>query len=264
MSLLEAKTYKLKPIPGFTLIELLVVIAIISLLSSIALASLSQARGKAKVTRASVEMREIVKAATRYYLDTDVPPPRDNYNTCGEAIFVTGNYQVKVWDESTNDWASTPTPIIGWRGPYLTSWTNTPWGSKYGWSYWGDEDDSFCANFSGNDARYVISISPIPYTDQNIKELMMLHDLLDDDVPANLRGIDPFNPPSSSNYGNGNGSGIADMSMYDGILSFFYRPFRGEEPSYERGQYYEWLPKQLPNSCTINGGDRTPLAYDCY
>ncbi len=47
---------------GFTLIELMVVISIIGLISSIALASLQQAREKAKIARAKAELHQILEA----------------------------------------------------------------------------------------------------------------------------------------------------------------------------------------------------------
>lgn len=48
-----------RPTSGFTLIELLVVIAIISLLSSIVLASISQARVKAQAVKTAQELRQV-------------------------------------------------------------------------------------------------------------------------------------------------------------------------------------------------------------
>ena len=52
---------------GFTLIELLVVISIISLLSSIVMASLSQARAKARDTKVIGDFRQIQTALSLYY-----------------------------------------------------------------------------------------------------------------------------------------------------------------------------------------------------
>ena len=60
-----------KKIKGFTLIELLVVISIISFLSSIVLASLNTARGKARFSLAVEQMNSIEKAASLEYSDNN-------------------------------------------------------------------------------------------------------------------------------------------------------------------------------------------------
>jgi prepilin-type N-terminal cleavage/methylation domain-containing protein len=55
--------YKKNGKKGFTLIELLVVIAIIGLLSSVVIASLANAREKARYAKSQTELNQIIKAA---------------------------------------------------------------------------------------------------------------------------------------------------------------------------------------------------------
>jgi prepilin-type N-terminal cleavage/methylation domain-containing protein len=59
---------------GFTLIELLVVVAIISLLSSIVLASLKEAREKAKISKLRSEMNQLLTAIELYKTDKGYYP----------------------------------------------------------------------------------------------------------------------------------------------------------------------------------------------
>jgi len=66
---------------GFTLIELLVVIAIIGLISSIVLASLNNARMKARDARRLSDMREMQTALELYY-DSNNAYPGNTDNDC--------------------------------------------------------------------------------------------------------------------------------------------------------------------------------------
>ena len=59
---------------GFTLIELLVVIAVIGLISSVVLASINRARGKARDARRRGDLQQISKALEFYFNDKNAYP----------------------------------------------------------------------------------------------------------------------------------------------------------------------------------------------
>ncbi len=67
---------------GFTLVELIVVIGIISLLSSIVLASLGNARAKARDARRLADMHNI-RTALELYKSTYGMYPEENADDCG-------------------------------------------------------------------------------------------------------------------------------------------------------------------------------------
>ncbi len=66
--------YKKRTTEGFTLIELLVVIAIIGILSSVVLASLSTARGKARDAKRKQDIVQLRTALESYAGDNNVYP----------------------------------------------------------------------------------------------------------------------------------------------------------------------------------------------
>ncbi len=68
---------------GFTLIELLVVIAIVGLLSSVVLASLNSARGKARDAKRVADMRQVQTALEFYYDANNSTYPSTDNDGCG-------------------------------------------------------------------------------------------------------------------------------------------------------------------------------------
>ncbi|MFA6077583.1 MAG: type II secretion system protein [Candidatus Paceibacterota bacterium] len=98
---------------GFTLIELLVVIAIIGILSSVVLASLNTARGKARDAKRLSEMRQMQIALDLYYDNFGSYPDSDNagcggWDSSGNGTFITAlvsnNFlSAHLIDPTTND-----------------------------------------------------------------------------------------------------------------------------------------------------------------
>ena len=87
-------TLKQKNIRGFTLIELLVVIAIIGLLANMAVASLKNAREKARTTRCQADLKQILTA---------IDLKRDQYNTYLKGVTGSGcsDCYCRPFDEAT-------------------------------------------------------------------------------------------------------------------------------------------------------------------
>lgn len=71
---------------GFTLIELLVVIAIIGLLSSVVLASLNDARAKARDSKRISDMQQLQTALELYYTTYNSYPDNPSSALCGTCI----------------------------------------------------------------------------------------------------------------------------------------------------------------------------------
>ncbi len=102
---------KIKGHRGFTLIELLVVVAVITLLVTIALASLNVAREKSKVAAAHSQLKQI-KIGLQLMLDTEgVYPNGADTNLCDNGNEATLTSSSNVWN-------------------YI-QYTQDPWGNDY-------------------------------------------------------------------------------------------------------------------------------------
>jgi type II secretion system protein G len=114
--------YSKKQNRGFTLIELLVVIAIIGILSSVVLASLNSARGKARDAYRKTSMKQ-VQTALELYLDSN-----NSYPSTG------GSW----WGLSANGGSRTTSGanayIPGLTPTYILVLPTDPRGDTSGWS----------------------------------------------------------------------------------------------------------------------------------
>jgi len=100
-------------IKGFTLIELLVVIAIIGILSSVVLASLNDARAKARDTKRLSDMHQMQIALELYYNSFGSYPNSDfagcgGWDSSGNGTFITplvsNNFlPINLLDSTVND-----------------------------------------------------------------------------------------------------------------------------------------------------------------
>jgi type II secretion system protein G len=109
---------------GFTLIELLVVIAIISLLSSVVLAGIRDAREKAKATAFRQEIGEFVKALELYRIDNGRYP--------GEP-FTSFSYSTRLNSLPVNTNLSNFTTIME---PYIKKIPVAPTSDVYFWYFY--------------------------------------------------------------------------------------------------------------------------------
>jgi prepilin-type N-terminal cleavage/methylation domain-containing protein len=109
---------------GFTLIELLVVIAIIGLLSSVVLASLNQARAKARDARRISDIHEINNAIQLYLSTNNQVPPGSSVtqNADPAPVYFAGSYLM-----GGGSWNSTFSTALA---PYIKQLPEDPCGSS--------------------------------------------------------------------------------------------------------------------------------------
>ncbi len=109
---------------GFTLIELLVVLGIISLLSSIIIVSVHDARRKARDARRMGDMEQLNKAIQQYTIDKGHAPYINDPTNCSAAGYMVGANCVAVDFDST--WISLGVDLA----PYVKTMPHDPCGVK--------------------------------------------------------------------------------------------------------------------------------------
>lgn len=128
---------------GFTLIELLLVIAIIGILSSTILASLNEARLKAKIARTQTELDSLLRVAMAQ-LETDTgkwpngcPPGKTSNPEVELENPQAGLNQAPIVGDQGDGCEWTAGDIAKWNGPYFNRDTII---DVWGTSYWFDPD----------------------------------------------------------------------------------------------------------------------------
>lgn len=161
---------------------MLVVIAIASLLMSVVMANINQARKKARITKVVTDVKAIEHAMIQYWNDTGDLPYHDHLwsSKCEESDFITGAFRANHLE------------IKGWSGPYIADWPKNPWGGDYMIQNWEGAITS-----PGNVALHGFSISMSggpSGTSSEIPadEILMLDRVLDNGNPNSgvLQAID--------------------------------------------------------------------------
>ena len=134
------KKYNFKS--GFTLIELLVVIAIISLLATLAITSLNNARIKSRDAKRLADMRQIQISLALYY-DKNNNYPTSDYDGCGG------------WDVGNQDYSFMTNKLTGFMQNVPIDSTTT--GNCYGYRYYRYPAGSYGCDMSKGD-YYILGV----------------------------------------------------------------------------------------------------------
>jgi prepilin-type N-terminal cleavage/methylation domain-containing protein len=113
---------------GFTLIELLVVVAIIGILAATTLASLGQARAKARLARAQSELSSMRAAAELYYSTN-------------------GSYDIGMFDVGSDGGSGMANLVVSIKKNFTEVYKNA---NATGWAYaFQAGTDYYCADSNG-------------------------------------------------------------------------------------------------------------------
>ena len=117
---------------AFTLVEMLLVLVIIATLAAIVIPKMAGRSQQAKLTSAQAQI--------------------SNFETSLDAFEIDNGYYPK--SGALNDLVDAPANATGWKGPYLKSIPQDPWGNAYVYEYPGKHTQNGCDIFSaGPDGR---------------------------------------------------------------------------------------------------------------
>jgi len=109
---------------GYTLAEIMMVVLLVGLLAGIAIPALQKARRTARTNRAKADLRALDQAIAQLAFDTGQYPG---------GLPAVGSGDTETWDLTGGAGGLTENDgrFQSWRGPYIKSVPQDPWGAAY-------------------------------------------------------------------------------------------------------------------------------------
>ena len=140
---------------GFTLLEMVIVVAIVALLAGILVPVAFNQVDDAEQARTMADIRQISSAMLLFRSDTGQWPSATVKMLYGDGNAATDEtkFDTATAEHLRNPLRDNSDSVNGWEGPYMTAFSQDPWGNRY-----IVEVDGFAAG--GSPYAWVISAGP--------------------------------------------------------------------------------------------------------